>query len=55
MGDRGIYEVTETSGAETGQPDSSPWVWDAAGQFMLWLAVQAVGVSLSLSASKHAQ
>lgn len=40
---RGIYEVTETYGEERGEPNTSPWPWEAAGQHMAWLAVQAAG------------
>ncbi|BDA45751.1 probable ATP-binding cassette sub-family A member 3 [Coccomyxa sp. Obi] len=38
---RGIYEVTETYGEERGEPNKSPWPWEAAGQHMAWLAIQA--------------
>lgn len=40
---RGIYEVAQTYGEDKGEPDSSPWAWQAGGQYMAWLAVQAVG------------
>ncbi len=40
---RGIYEVTETYGKERGEPNKSPWPWEAAGQHMVWLAIQAAG------------
>ena len=42
-GRRGIYEVAQTYGEDSGQPDSSPWARQAGGQYMAWLALQAVG------------
>lgn len=35
--------MTEAYGEEAGEPNTSPWVWDAAGQHMAWLAIQAAG------------
>lgn len=40
---RGIYEVTETYGEERGEPNTSPWVWNSAGQHMAWMGIQAAG------------
>ena len=40
---RGIYEVSQTYAEEGGEPNTSPWVWTAAGQYFFWLALQAVG------------
>jgi len=40
---RGIYEVTETYGQDSGEPNTSPWAWNAAGQHLAWLAIQAAG------------
>ena len=35
--------MTEAYGEEAGEPNTSPWVWDAAGQHMAWMAIQAAG------------
>lgn len=45
---RGIYEVTETYGQESGGQNTSPWTWNAAGQHLAWLAIQAAGVHATI-------
>ena len=38
--------MTETYGEERGEPNTSPWLWEAAGQHMAWMAIQAAGALL---------
>jgi len=40
---RGIYEVSQTYGEDAGEANTSPWVWEAGGQYFFWLAFQTVG------------
>ena len=40
---RGIYQVAETYGEDGGEPNTSPWVWEAGGQYFFWLALQTAG------------
>ena len=35
--------MSQTYGQESGKPDSSPWKAAAAGQYLMWLALQAAG------------
>ena len=32
-----------TYGEDSGEPNTSPWVWRAGGQHFFWLALQTVG------------